>query len=317
MDKDGEMWDLWDEGETTEEVVEAERTANWRALMVQTYNALVQNEHKSLESFEIKDLMPKEVSTFNSDAFHAMLGMLKNFKLSLHGYDNGAGWCLNTLQSYNPFAQKFGVWFFDHLQLVEEFVLAANETGPLGLDDGHNWAHLALRPHQMPSLRSIHLTYIRLCPELIDFIVAHLDTLEHIAMYNCHAASPRSLFESDGVAWHVLFNAICDRHPQNLKSFALKSADKITIQAKYKEPSTEEAQRIQAILDQHPERKFFAYALIDDKYGMLFEEEEQVEASFLEGKDANAHEKLMTLVERNAKGEARASASQIWSQTSV
>ena len=317
MDQNCDMWDLCHEGETSAQVVEAEQTENWRALMAQSYDALVRNERSCFERFEIKDLMPKEVSTFNSDAFHTLLGTLKTFKLSLHEYDNGAGWCLNTLRYYNPFAKNLGAWFFDHLDSVQEFVLQADKTGPLGLDDGHNWAHLALRPHQMPSLRSVHLTYIRLCHELIDFITAHLDALENIVLYDCHAATPRSLFESEGVAWHVFFSAISDRQPQKLKSFVLESADEITIQDKYGEPSEEEVRRIQATMDKHPGRKLFAYNTIGDKYGMLFEDEEQVEASFPEGKDANAYEKLMVILERNTKREAGASASQIWSQTSV
>lgn len=54
-----------DEVETPEQVLKAEASAPWRALMSRTYFTLAQNKSHHVKYFEIRRLVWKQVSTFN------------------------------------------------------------------------------------------------------------------------------------------------------------------------------------------------------------------------------------------------------------
>lgn len=292
-------WQMFDEEETEEEIELAEKHDGFRALMAKTYDALAQNDKPSVKTLEIRKLYPLEVSTFRSDAFHKFLGTLQRFDLSLFGGDNGAGWCINCSNGYLEFVFKLDAYFFDHLSNVTEFKLRADDTGPLGLR-GNRHADLVLRPDQMPLLKSVVLENIFVCPELIDFLVGHSKTLESVSLHNCYAGINGEA--ENGIPWEDLFTALSEAKPQKLHHLDVLPLDPPYVDTNSHADLDETAgvHQCRMMLDQDPRRRMFAYKILDDKYGMLFDDEDQNQESFLGGDDQKAYDKLMHLVEANA-----------------
>jgi hypothetical protein len=104
--------------------------------VLQSSDALSRHAASSIEEFEIRGLVAKEVSTLNSEDSHNFLSKLGRFSVSLRDWDNDAGWAMNTQKGFLAFAEKLGDYFFDHLHSTEYFGLKADKTVPLGLDPG-------------------------------------------------------------------------------------------------------------------------------------------------------------------------------------
>ena len=306
-----EHWDLLVEGETSEQVLEAEARQGWRSLMARSIDALCQSGSAHFGTLELRKLVPKEVSTFSSDAFHHFLSTVRNFKISIRDYDNGAGWTMNTTEEFANFANKLGVYFFDHLPSATTFVLEADESGPLGLEPGRWHAHLALQRSQMPLLKILALRYIFVCRELTDFLVAHADTLEEVVMTDCLACNSPLVddvnTENDGMRWHEMFNAFADSSPSRLKRLDILSTKEIDVEYKTRYPYTEDDDedeggdvvKVREELAENPKRRLFTYVDLDDKYGTLMEDYKQVREAFLSGNDQRAYDRLVSIVEKN------------------
>jgi len=58
-------------------------------------------------------------------------------------------------------------------------------------------------------------------------------------------------------------------------------------------------------LSEDPQRRLFAYKILDDKYGTLFDDEEQNVQSFLQGDDQKAYDRLMRIVNDNASNSSK------------
>jgi hypothetical protein len=72
---------------------------------------------------------------------------------------------------------------------------------------------------------------------------------------------------------------------------------------------SEDVKRAREMLNENQNMRVFAYAILDDKYGTLFEAEEQNVEEFLRGEDQKSYEKLTGIIEKNA-AEAKAVRSQ-------
>jgi hypothetical protein len=158
--------------ETQEEVVEEEANEEWRALMAKTFQTLAQNTSPGLKSLVTSNLVPKEVSTFSTAAFHKSLGQMEHFELSVYGADNGAGWKITTLEGFTAFVAKVDRWFFNNLVSVTDLTIDVHEEGHLE----SLYANLPLNGTHMPLIKTLHLRNIFLCPELKSFLVGHANT---------------------------------------------------------------------------------------------------------------------------------------------
>lgn len=300
----------WDEGlnigeeeESDEDVKQAEEKIAWRALMAKTYAALLQNESFTLKGFEINDLVRKKVSTLSNPAFHAFLGRIERFHLSIYGEDNGAGWLINTHYYYEAMMSKLDKYLFDHLASITTLVLKAPKEGPIGLE-GMNHVRLALKKGQMPHLKTLELEYIFVCQELIDFLLDHTQTLEHLSMHKC--SSSINGLAHNGIPWHRLFNSLADAKPEQLThlEISFKSVP-LTYEESFGHDENEdevpaEVKEAREILRNDPSRRIFAHINLDDKYGMLFDDDEENLASFQRGEDQASYERLMRIVNANA-----------------
>jgi len=292
-------WEMFDEEETEDEIQSAEENEGWRALMAKTFDALSQNDKPSIKTLKIEKLYPLELSPFRSEAFHDFLSPLDRFDLSLFGGENGAGWCINCSNGYLEFVSKLDTYFFDHLQNITEFHLRADETGPLGLR-GNRHADLTLRPDQMPLLKSVFLQNIFVSPELVDFLVGHSETLECISFNDCYGGINGEA--ENGIYWEALFTALSDAKPEELWRF-----DVLPLDPPYQDMNdhtdlseTDGVHICRTMLEQDPKRRLFAYKILDDKYGMLFDDEGETLQSFLEGDDQKAYDRLMHIVNDNS-----------------
>lgn len=267
----------------------------WRALMSATYSALTQNRSPHLKHLDIRQLIWENVPTFSHENFHEFLSHMEKFTLSIYG-DNIERMS-NTLDNYYNVMANLDIYFFDHLANVTTVSIKATNEGPLGLD---GWPHvpLALEADQMPLLTTLHLEWIIICQELVDFLVGHKDTLEDLSLEHCYA-SPTCRVLLKGIAdnriyWSELFISMLSACPTKLRRLELVVGEMVW-------PS----KQILDLLAQDPPRKFFGYANLRERDGELVYDMEQGSAAFLKGEDQASWDQLKELVERNAKRQSK------------
>ena len=278
----------------------------WRALMATTYETLFRNKEPLFKGFEIRRLVWTNVEPFESATFHELLGHIERFTLSVRGGDNGAGWHVNTLDGYLACVSKFDELFFNHLHSATTMTLKAPEEGPIGLE-GMNHEKLALKDDQMPRLRELHLEYCFIGQELANFLKGHDDTLETLTLRNC-ASSVNGLQENPKFYWKDFF-AVLDGAPRTaltkLEILPLSlplPSDELYGREKVKEEDEPvEVQQTIRVLREDSKKRLFAYATLDDKYGMTFQDDEENLEAFQRGEDQAAYDRVMERVKRNAK----------------
>ena len=299
-------YEEWDEGldlcaeeESDEDVKAAEEQIAWRALMAKTYQALAQNQDLELKHLDIRQLGPKKVSTFSDPTLHSLLSKLTRFSLSIYGEDNGAGWKINKCAEYEILMSRLDEYFFNHLASVSQLVVKAPEEGPLGLE-GMNHIPLGLKNGQAPCCRILELEYVFIGPELIEFLINHSKTLEVLYLHNC-LASPSGLAEN-GIHWNEFFDSLHAANFLGLHELKISpSRVPLTSEECYgqnEDPTRvpEEVKKARLILNDDQNRRVFAYGSLDDKYGMVFEDEEENLAAFERGEDQASYDRLMSQV---------------------
>jgi hypothetical protein len=286
-----------EENEIAEDAAEAEVNEGWRALMEKSFNALVQNTSPGFKNLVIQNLIPKEVSTFNTAALQNLLRQMHRFELSMYGADNGAGWKLSGMPGFQSFVEKLDMWFFNDLTLVTDLSINAHEDGRIG----GGYAHLPLDRTQLPLIKALRLKNIVFCPKLQIFLVNHADTLEVLELTNCHAYD-----EYYRVFWEDIFTSLIEAKPKKLRSLKilprslpLNDNDFPGDRMYMKNPDSDEVAEVRRILRENPRRRLFAYASISDKYHTLYDDEEENLARFLKGDDQRAYTELMRIIDTN------------------
>ena len=294
-----ENMDEWTEGvglveeETLEQVLEAEASEAWRALMSRTYTALTQNNSPHFKLLEIRQLIWKSVSTFSHPAFHDFLGRLEQLTLSLYGEDHGAVWSSVMSPRYRAFMPKLDNYFFEHLANVTNLAVKAPEKGRLGTKGPYADIPFTLKADRMPLLKTLQLVYIFACEELISFLVGHKDTLEEVTLRNCYACL---------IDWSQLFSSLFSACPTRLRRFELVNSEIPLPISQYF--SDKEDEKVRAIQGRDPGRIIFPYAGVNHWCGWLWYDFEKMFAAFLQGEDQRSWTRLTKLMEINAKSEA-------------
>lgn len=153
---------------------------------------------------------------FRQSSFHSWLGKFESFNLSIHGQVNGAGWRINTEWCYLRMMSRLDRYFFNHLTSATHLVVKAPSEGPLGLK-GINHISLGFYKGQMPALKNLHLEYIFISPELIDFFFGHDKTLESPSMRNCSA----DLGAKNDIPWYRFFDAFHNANLTKLRNLEI------------------------------------------------------------------------------------------------
>lgn len=299
---------LRDEVETPEQVLRAEASAPWRALMSRIYSALAQNKSHHVKHFELIYLIWKTVSAFSDPAFHDFLSHIERFRIHIcNRY-----YCKrypDQLQGYATFMQELDEYFFNHLGNVTSLSIDAPPDGYLGLE-GLNHAPLALHSGQMPLLKTLDLRNIIVCAELIDFLDGHNHILEEVELHDCYASPGGNT--KIGIYWSQLFTCLSSagRHSK-IRRFELEvdcaislpcGEDWVGQEDRYSaHERPDEVCEAHTILVQDPRRRLFPYGILNYDDGYLLPDQEVNSAAFWKGEDQASWDLLMEVVERNAK----------------
>ena len=282
----------------------------FKALMTTTYETLFRNKVPQLRVVEVRKFVCTFTEPYETQTFHDFLSHVKHFSLSVRGGDNGAGWKVNTCDTYLETVERFDELFFDHLASATSFTLQAPDEGPIGLE-GRNHARLALKRQQMPLLKSLRLEYIFICQELADFTASHADTLERLTLHNCKSCvSVNGLQENEPFYWSQLFDALhgadlkqlshLEIQPSNAPLTLDESFDRDFNRAPTERAEPDSVQQTRQLISTDKERRVFEYAMLDDKYGICDEDDEENQAAFERGEDQVAYDRLMAHVDANA-----------------
>jgi hypothetical protein len=299
----------------SEQLKRMEEKTEWRDLMARTYNAISGGERpSSLKTLELRNLLPSGVSSFLTENWQAFLGTLKTIRISLHSGDNGDCSKLNTAYGYIEFIEGFDV-FLSHLANITEFRFAATRSGLPGLP-GQNHAAIPLDAEHMPLLQVLELQLCFISERTAHFITSHITTLERISLEDCYSAATDDLAD-EHTTWAAFLTIIADSletvQVSPLKEFFISPR---ILGGSIREPGhlyddlesvpiegeDEKIKLARQLSETDPSRRPFDYARVDDKYGMLFEDEEQNLTAFLEGQDQAAYDRLMAIVGRQSGG---------------
>jgi hypothetical protein len=161
---------------------------------------------------------------------------------------------------------------------------------------------LSIESDSMPLLKSINLEYIFVDPPLIDFLVQHTSTLESISFEECMCGTAG--LSENGVYWYNLFESLIKAKPQKLKHFEILPVEveglDDEIAAQNGDLELDDIGKVSKLMEEDENRRAFPYKVLDDKYGMLFEDDETNVEAFFEGKDQKAFDELMEIVRRNS-----------------
>lgn len=197
------------------QVLEAEASTGWRALMSKTCSAVARNKSPRIKRLEIRQLVWKTSPPLGRRSFRRYLGHCEHFSLAIHGAEAMDQDERANMTKQDPALKR--KYFFDHLAHVTTLSIKTPKEGPLGLtgEGGRNgYTPLALQGGQMPQPTILHLDYVLVSPELIDFLLSHQDTLEKLMMWNCYVFFRHST--SIGVQWSPLFFTFIFGTPRRL-----------------------------------------------------------------------------------------------------
>jgi hypothetical protein len=296
--------------EETERIPIEERTYEWRAMLAQTFKAILRNE-RAIKCFRMENVIAKPVSIWSSPRFRELLGALDEFSISICGIDCDY-WTANavSLEGYRHFAFNMPECFFSHLNNITKFSFATSVWGPYGLTGGDGGSHIEfeLRPEHMPRLESLHLSHVFICPNIVTFITHH-SLLEVIKLENCWSGIKGGA--RNAITWSDFFNSLADNCPVNLQSFEIwprqapiSKEDINDYQVGGEDVKEEKTDDVRRALEADPDKFVFAYASLHDKYTYLvFHLDTNIDA-FIEEDDQQSYNKLISIVENNARERA-------------
>lgn len=304
---EGDDWDasdgnsiyLFESVESEDYVREREQTWHWRALMNETWQALVGNI--SVRELILDEFIPKWTSTFRTDQFRQFLSQLEFATFNIFGMDNGAGWQTNTVWGYIEFLSDLDTLFFHHMTGLKYLAIQASD--PLGLEGFHH-IPLALKPDDLPLLESLKLQDCFVGPELISFIRGHAQVLKSLDVKECVSGGDGSGMAENAIYWAEFFDGVYEVKPALTELIVgggkvpLTSDEAFDPEYEYKIES-ESVREIRRKLRDNPRLHLFGYARLDDKYGMFFLEAEENVEQFNHGNDQRAYDRLIDLINKN------------------
>lgn len=205
---------------------------------------------------------------------------------------------INTLDAYLTFLGNLGTYFFDHLSNATSISLKTSEYGPIGLE-GLRHSPFSIKANSVPLLKSASFDYVFIDPPLVDFVVQHSSTLESISFNYCMGGVDG--LSENGIHWHNLFTALIKANPKKLRHFEILplEVEGVGEVNANQYGDLEHAKKAAKIMKEDESRRAFPYKTLDDKYGMLFDDEDINLEAFLEGKDQRGFDELMEIVKKN------------------
>lgn len=231
-------------------------------------------------------------------------------------------WHSNTTDGYGKFIADLGDRFFKNLKSVKRLEFVAdkgNVVGCEGMRHGMLVCHFALqdgstnltsapfpmRPDDLgDALESLILMNFYIDPALLAFLQARPQQLTSLHLINCAAAVPSgpSLSEN-GIPWSEFFAGFRNVEPALQELVVLNTVVPLSSDEQFNRYGPkEEPDEIKAVRERlraEPHQRLFAYGYLDDKYGMVFANEEENLEYFEQGDDQREYDALMDLVAQN------------------
>ncbi|KAJ4026433.1 hypothetical protein NW752_001376 [Fusarium irregulare] len=279
------------EVEDWERVKEKEKMYAWR----QAWNELWRDvaTHSKTERLDLFHFLPIKASCWLEPEWAAFVGRLKELNIRAYGQDNGAGWAANTLEGYNDFFSEMPKFLFQHATNLEHLYIAGHEDGHLG-DSA-----LRFEPNTMPKLKSLHLETMSITESLKDFLSG--STLEGLRLENVGAWG----HVGDTPTWADFWKAVREGNPSLKevtfhypKSVPLTVEEVMNGKDSVSKTDTEEEAQVRKMAEDDESLIIWPYIISDDKYGNVFEMEEENREALEKGDDNREYKLLMEEIKK-------------------
>ncbi|KAF2213843.1 hypothetical protein CERZMDRAFT_95873 [Cercospora zeae-maydis SCOH1-5] len=293
--------------ESQAQVSEQEQSFTWRATMNEAYQALA--SRTGVKTLRLRAVVPRGCSVFYAPEWQQFLGNIHEFSVELWGGDNGAGWHSNTQPGYADFIQKMNEFFFRHLQTAERVTFTADHQNPIGMEPNFHHPPTPFQPKDMPKLKHLTMENFFIDPALANFIRSHSQQLESLTLTECYGSPDVSA--AHPYTWEEFFKSIRDTNPTLTFLHVTNGRAPLTQAEEFHraeaededaafQPSEDEAAEIKHVrqrLREDPKLRVWPYVYLDDKYGMVFCDEEENVTAFAAGADQREFEALLRVVE--------------------
>lgn len=279
------------------------RWPSWRRTMAAMWNVLSRNN--AITSLETDKLPALPLSSWLQPEWAAFLGRLGSLVLGIAGGDNGAGWKANTATGYRDFLETLNEHFFDHAKSLTKLHLKADADVYYGDSDMYP-SPMAFRPGQMPALEELVVENCFIdencCTYLADATKSG-SSLKKLSLLDC-MANPET------PTWSQVFTRLSSLGDELSLRELVVANEKIEFPDDYEKishlPVVKDRPSGTIYVRSTPKEEGeyprpFAYGTVDDKYGMIFMDEEHNVEEYERGEDYRAYEELMKLIAENVK----------------
>ncbi|KAL7914502.1 hypothetical protein GGI35DRAFT_434520 [Trichoderma velutinum] len=293
FDLDNEANEVYRDFESPEDAnitQEYEQREKWRALMNETWEAIVVNSF--VTELILDNFPPKWTSTFYSDAFRRFLNQLESATFNIFGMEDYTGVRTNTMGEYREFLRNLDALFFRHMRGLKHLHIQASD--PLGYATGHlTFIPLALKPEDLPLLQTLKLENCFICLELISFIQGHAQVLKLLDINECFSAV------GSEVSWAKFCDEIYKARPRLTELLAGGNKAPFVLD---EIPYWEEDDAVQTMLQKleaDSTLKVFWQMHLDPDEGILSVDHQGIVERFNQGDDQRAYDCLIALVNEN------------------
>jgi len=275
----------------------AEKLEAWRVLMNRSYIAIAQNAAGAVKHLELQNVVPKRVSAWLDPTWHAFLGSLETFTISLcQGADSGE-YHISTYEAHPRFARNLANYFFEHLQNVTRFEFKTNFGSALGCGGQFPHAQFPLHRQHMPRLKHIELHYIFVSEQLHNALCTR-NTLETVHLVDCLALGtvledPEDEETVGGITWADFLDSVRKSGMSNLRELIVKADDIFSALYDSWDPPSMSFEELG--------RYAFLYGVLWSRFGFIDLDEEAIQRRFEEGEDQTAWDELQKVVGDNAR----------------
>ncbi len=210
------------------------------------------------------------------------------------------------MPGYSDFIKMLNKRFLSKLTAARRVIFVADVDNPVGCK-GMRHSPLPFMPEDMPAIEYLELWHCFVDPALLDFFEAKAQQLKSLRLMDCYSAGTEDLSWADNPrSWADVFARIrkADSVLQEL-SVVNQLVPLCETEAYPPEPAEEDEPKpdnviaIRETLRLDSGRRLFPYVHLDDKYGMVFAQEETNIEQFEQGKDQKEYDALMELVKAN------------------
>ncbi|RSM06553.1 hypothetical protein CEP52_005717 [Fusarium oligoseptatum] len=283
-------------------VKKKEEKYTWRAALRDMWHD-VANLSKT-EHLEVFDFLPRKNSSWRKSEWSKFLGSLKELTLYTYGADNGAGWHVNTLPGFNDFFKELSSIMLRHATHVERLKIIAHDEGFLNYDS------LKLSPGILPELQVLHLQHMAAPAILVPFLEGKPRNLREIHLKKCVAVETND-YDFELKTWASLWKAIKETGEMPIRvTYQYHKSPPLTEDENYADeeedwkPPEDEEEGIARLRRMVVEDKdiIWPYVEIDEKYGMVMDNDVLNVEHLGLGNDNKEYRALMDEMEHRRKG---------------